>query len=98
MGLHCEPLEPSNRFASIVVSAVFVGVLALAGCSTTPLPQETPKQAMVVANFDLNKCQELDAGLFRCPAVDKPLCNPDFTRTDVDCLHVGKKGELMLQQ
>lgn len=98
MGLHCKLLKPGNRLATIVAGAVFSGVLALAGCSTTPVPQETAKQAMVVANFDLNKCQELDVGLFRCPAVDKPLCNPDFARTDVDCLHVGKKGELMMQQ
>jgi hypothetical protein len=98
MGLHCELLKPNNRLAIVVASAVLGAVLALAGCSTTGLPQETAKQAMVVANFDLNKCQELDVGLFRCPAVDKPLCNPDFTRTDVDCLHVGKKGELMMQQ
>jgi len=97
MRFHSEPLKPRNRFATIAATVAVAG-FTLAGCSTTPPPQETPKQALVVANFDLNKCQELDAGLFRCPAVDKPLCNPDFVRTDVDCLHVGKKGELMTQQ
>jgi hypothetical protein len=98
MRFYSELQKPSNRFARIAANAVLGGALALAGCSTTPPPQETPKQAMAVANFDLNKCQELDAGLFRCPAVDKPLCNPDFARTDTDCLHVGKKGELMIPQ
>jgi hypothetical protein len=97
MRFHSKSLRPANRFA-MIAAAIAAGGFTLGGCSTTPPPQETPKQAMVVANFDLNKCQELDAGLFRCPAVDKPLCIPDFVRTDVDCLHVGKKGELMMQQ
>jgi hypothetical protein len=98
MRSYSESSNPSRRIATIVAASVLGGALALAGCSTTPLPQETPKQAIAVANFDLNKCRELDAGLFRCPAVDKPLCNPDFARTDVDCVHVGKKGELMSPQ
>jgi hypothetical protein len=86
----------SWRRVALALAIAMVG--AMAGCSTAPLPQETPKQAQAVANFDLNKCQELNVGLFKCPVIDKPLCNPLFDRSDVDCLRVGRKGELMIQQ
>jgi hypothetical protein len=40
----------------------------------------------------------LNPGLFKCPAMDKPICNPDYTGTPVECLKIDKNGSIMVQQ
>ena len=76
--------------------AASLGMLALGGCSSQDADQPTEKP--IAANFALEKCQQLEANLFKCPAVDQPLCTPEFNRTDVNCVRIGPKGSVFVQR
>jgi hypothetical protein len=82
-----------------VRASVALGLVSLAiqaGCASTP---PTPAQAAaerVEMNFDISQCQELEPNLYRCPSIDKPLCNPDFARADVDCVRITKTGHVIV--
>jgi hypothetical protein len=77
-----------------------VAMLTFAGCSSQPA--ETPAQEKAgdyaLLNFDLDKCLPIEPNLYKCPAVDKPLCTPEFARTDVECVHTGPKGAVFMQK
>jgi hypothetical protein len=78
-----------------LVSAAFM--LSLAGCAaSTPAPDPSLKKTEL--SFNINKCEMLGAGLYKCPAIDKPICNPDYTGTPVECLHTDKAGNITIQQ
>jgi hypothetical protein len=75
-----------------------LGMLSLAGCaSSTPAPQASSLKSTELS-FNINKCEVLGAGLYKCPAIDKPICNPDYTGTPVECLHTDKNGNITIQQ
>ncbi len=77
------------------VSAIWT--LSLGGCaSTTAAPPAALKSTEL--SFNINKCEMLGAGLYKCPAIDKPICNPDYTGTPVECLHTDKNGNITVQQ
>ncbi len=46
--------------------------------------------------FDLSKCEQQAPNLYKCPAVDKPICTKDFQQPNVECIHVGKKGNIFV--
>lgn len=76
-----------------------LGFALLVGCTATvyvPPPKESAAEKIAVANFNLSQCQELSPALYKCPAFDKPLCLPAFSRNDVDCVRLGPKGELLM--
>src|SRR5271169_501577 len=80
----------------IVPAAALATMLALGGCSSqdaTP-PPGNPIQV----HFALDKCQPLEATLYRCPAIDLPICTPEFTRADVNCVRIGPKGSVFVQR
>jgi hypothetical protein len=73
-------------------------VASLAGCAGyTPPPPPTAAQKQAMANFNLGQCQQLEPGLYRCPASDKVICTPGFARTDVECVQVTKDGVVIRQ-
>ena len=76
--------------------AASLGMLALGGCSSQDA--DKPTGTPINANFALEKCQQLEANLYKCPAVDQPLCTPEFNRTDVNCVRVGPKGSVFVQR
>ena len=79
-----------------LVSAAFM--LSLAGCAaSTPSPDAAALKKTELS-FNINKCEVLGAGLYKCPAIDKPICNPDYTGTPVECLHTDKAGNITIQQ
>lgn len=47
-------------------------------------------------HFDLNKCEPLEAGLYKCPASDKAICNPDYNG-QAECVRIGPKGSVFVQ-
>jgi hypothetical protein len=47
-------------------------------------------------HFDLSQCQQLEPGLYRCSATDKPICNPAYSGM-VECLRVGPTGGVFVQ-
>ena len=87
-----------ERIAKRAISAIAVlGLLALGGCSTSePSAATQAGLAKVELHFDLNQCQDLGAGLYKCPASDKPICNPDYNG-QVECVRIGPKGSVFVQ-
>lgn len=89
-----------RSLAKLNLILLALATLAAAGCSSQVA--ETPAQQAAgnyeEMNFDLDKCLPIEPNLYRCPAIDQPLCTPDFARTDVICVHVGPKGHVYLQK
>ncbi len=81
---------------SAAAIAASFGMLALGGCSSenADKPPETP----MAVNFQLEKCQQLEANLYKCPAVDQPMCTPEFNRGDVNCIRIGPKGSVFVMR
>jgi hypothetical protein len=68
----------------------------LGGCSSTA-PSETASQKQVLANIDVLKCQTVDVNVYRCPAIDKPVCTPDYRGT-LECIRIGKNGSIYVAE
>ena len=87
----------TKHATTAIALASAIWMLALAGCSAA-----TPESAALKRTeltFDINKCQQLGAGgLYKCPASDKPICSPDYTGAEVDCLKINKNGTVIVQQ
>ena len=88
--------EHGLRIISAAAMAVSLGMLTLGGCSSQNADQ--PPEHPMAANFALDKCQNLGPNLYKCPAIDQPLCTPEFTRTDINCVHIGPKGSVFIQR
>ena len=85
-----------NALKTIALVGTFVMLAGLAGCSTeTPTAPQTG-DPVTQANFDLQKCQQLEQNLYKCPSVDKPLCTPQFNRNDISCVRIGEKGSVFI--
>jgi hypothetical protein len=84
-----------SKIRAAALAASF-GLLAIGGCSSQST-ENAPAQP-INANFALDKCQQIEPNLFKCPAVDQPLCTPEYTRTDVNCVHIGPKGSVFIQR
>ena len=84
-----------------IIAMAFVSAaltLSLEGCAaSTPAPDAATLNKTELS-FNINKCEMLGAGLYKCPAIDKPICNPDYTGTPVECLHTDKNGNITIQQ
>jgi hypothetical protein len=82
-----------TRARSLFVLVGALGLALLAGCSSAQPSAENPE----ITSFDLSKCQVLEPSLYRCPGTDKALCDPDFSRNDVQCVKITKSGVLLQQ-
>jgi hypothetical protein len=84
--------------ASATVAAI--AMLTFAGCGSQPdlTPAQQKAGDYAEMNFDLNKCLPIGANLYRCPAIDKPICTTEFSRPDIECVRIGKKGNVFVQQ
>ena len=76
--------------------AASLGMLALGGCSSQNA--DVPPANPIAVNFALDKCQQLEPNLYKCPAVDQPICTPQFNRTAVNCVRIGPKGSVFVQR
>ena len=88
----------SRQIVRSTVSVIAVlGFVALGGCSSSePSAAQQAALAKTELHFDLNKCEDLGAGLYKCPASDKPICNPDYNG-QVECVRIGPKGSVFVQ-
>lgn len=77
-----------------------IAILTFAGCGSQPnlTPAEQKAGDRVEMNFDLDKCMPIEPNLYRCPAIDKPLCTVEFSRPDLECVRIGAKGHVFVQQ
>lgn len=89
----------AGRMISAVGATAALGLL-LSGCSSSasaPTP-EVGTMEKTELHFSLDKCQQLsDVNLYKCPAVDKPVCNPDYNG-QLDCVRVGRNGSVYVQK
>ena len=90
------------RFSLTKTSATIaaVAMLTFAGCSsqTEVTPAQKAAGDYAEMNFDINKCMPIEPNLFRCPAIDQPLCTPEFSRPDIQCVRIGPKGSVFLSK
>jgi hypothetical protein len=84
--------------AKCALSAIAVlGLLALARCSSSePSAATQAGLARVELHFNLGECQPIEPGLYKCPAADKPICNPDYNG-QAECVRIGPKGSVFVQ-
>jgi hypothetical protein len=75
-----------------------VGLLAIGGCSpsTDPSANQRVLAAKTELHFDRNKCEEMGANLYKCPASDKPICNSEYAG-QVECVRIGPRGGVFVQ-
>ena len=88
----------TERVLKRSIIAIAAGVLlTLGGCSSS-MPSSAEQKALATTelHFNLGECQQLDANLYKCPAADKPICNPDYNG-QMECIRVGPKGSIFVQ-
>jgi hypothetical protein len=89
-------MQRGMRVIPAAALAVSLGMLALGGCSSQTADQ--PSQPPIMANFALDKCQPIEPNLYKCPAIDQPLCTPQFQRGDINCVRIGPKGSVFIMR
>ena len=88
--------ERRLRMIPAAALAASLGMLAFGGCSSQNA--DVPPANPIAVNFALDKCQQLEPNLYKCPAVDQPICTPEFNRTAVNCVRIGPKGSIFVQR
>lgn len=86
----------SVRTALTVASTVLL--LGLAQCSTNAPANPGTGVSAAELHFSLSKCQPIGSSLWKCPAVDKPICSPDYVGTDIQCVRIDRNGKVLVQQ
>jgi len=76
----------------VVGAAAIVGLLRGSGYA-----QETNEKAQKLElKFDLSKCEQIQPNLYKCPAIDKPICTTEYSQPGVECVRIGKKGNIFV--
>jgi predicted component of type VI protein secretion system len=89
----------ARSLAKRTISPIAVlSLLILAGCSSYTEPSSAEQKALAKTelHFDINACQQIEPGLYKCPAADKPICNPDYNG-QAECVRIGPKGSVFVQ-
>jgi predicted component of type VI protein secretion system len=91
--------QNAGSLAKRTISTIAVlSLLILAGCSSYTEPSSAEQKALAKTelHFDINACQQIEPGLYKCPAADKPICNPDYNG-QAECVRIGPKGSVFVQ-
>jgi hypothetical protein len=76
----------------VVGAAAIVGLLRGSGYA-----QETNEKAQKLElKFDLSKCEQIQPNLYKCPAIDKPICTTEYSQPGVECVRISKKGSIFV--
>jgi hypothetical protein len=73
-------------------------LVTVTGCSSAAPANSGAQLGATELHFSLEQCQPLGPNLWKCPAIDKPICSPDYVGTDVQCVRVDKSGKVIVQQ
>ncbi|MGA7869831.1 MAG: hypothetical protein WCA22_02930 [Candidatus Binatus sp.] len=74
-----------------------IAMLLLGGCSSSePSSAQQASLAKTELHFDINACQQIEPGWYKCPAADKPICNADYNG-QAECVRIGPKGSVFVQ-
>ncbi|MGO9603194.1 MAG: hypothetical protein ACLQAT_07310 [Candidatus Binataceae bacterium] len=76
-------------------SAILAIVAGAVGCSSMGGSSGNAATSLEMS-FDVSQCQPQGPNLYKCPAIDKPICTPDFSQPDVQCIRIGRKGNLFV--
>ena len=79
---------------SVVAGAA--ALVALLGGFSSANAGSSAKGKKVELTFDLSKCEQRAPNLYKSPAVDKPICTKEFQQPEVECIRVGKKGNVFV--
>ncbi len=91
-------MTQSGRNTKVVIGFVSaLWLLGLAGCSSSTPAPESAAMKHTELTFNLDQCQQLNPGLYKCPAIDKPICSPDYNVPGIECVRIGKKGSVFVQ-
>ena len=89
----------ARRMISALSATAALGLL-LSGCSASaPSPAQIAATEKTELRFSLDQCErQADSNQFKCPAVDKPICNsPEYTG-QLSCVQVGPDGSIFVQR
>ncbi len=96
IGLNSD-VETRQIAIRIRLAISVLGLLLLGGCSSSePSSAQQAALAKTELHFDINACQQIEPGLYKCPAADKPICNPDYNG-QAECVRIGPKGSVFVQ-
>jgi hypothetical protein len=99
MNMRRSSVNESSWASTVAARAALVAIIGIApimGCaSSSPTADSATGQKQVAANFDLSKCESQGSGLYKCPAIDKPICDSAYVG-DVECVKIGKKGSVFV--
>jgi len=80
-----------------IATTAMLGLLLLGGCSSSePSAATQSSLAKTELHFDINACQPIEPGLYKCPAADKPICSADYNG-QAECVRIGPKGSVFVQ-
>ncbi|HVA82477.1 MAG TPA: hypothetical protein VNF29_16225 [Candidatus Binataceae bacterium] len=80
----------------LAIVSSFAAVL-LTGCSTNAPTPATAALNNTELSFNLAQCAPVGAHIYKCPAVDKPICDSDYVDANyLQCVHLGKKGSVFV--
>ena len=88
-------MEPTMKRCIGVLATGLLLTLAACSSSTSSASQQAAL-AKTELHFDLNACQDLGAGVYKCPALDKPICNGDYNG-QLECIRIGPKGSVFVE-
>ena len=90
-------LKAKKMTKHAMLAVALFGLTALGGCSSSePSAATQAGLARTELHFDINACQQIEPGLYKCPAADKPICNPDYNG-QAECVRIGPKGSVFVQ-
>jgi len=82
----------SKRIIPLAVLGAALGTLTLPASAETAAEGKADR---TIANFNLAKCESIDVNIYRCPAVDKPICTSDYAGS-LQCIRTDKKGRVIV--
>lgn len=83
---------------TVLTAASVLLLFGMTGCSATAPANSGAGVSTAELHFSLNQCQSMGPSLWKCPAIDKPICDPDYVGTDVQCIRVDRSGKILVQQ
>jgi hypothetical protein len=95
-------LKAARTLKAASSAIAVIGLLALTGCSSTPsepsLPPVPPQSDLANSELHiyLDQCKQLETGLYKCPAFEKSICDPEYAG-QATCVRVGRKGSIFVQ-
>jgi hypothetical protein len=92
MTMKRETCRISKAFAILAGGTALIAMLGTAAMAA----DSSAADKKIEMSFDLSKCQPQGPNLYKCPAVDKPICTQDFAQPNVECIRVGKKGNVFV--